>query len=73
MVHRMASNRVIFPLLAVNPASGRITSLGSGGNRFSRAIATPAPGAPRVSIRLIAHPAIPPTSVALMAVRLKKA
>ncbi|GAA2446357.1 hypothetical protein GCM10010405_32200 [Streptomyces macrosporus] len=48
------------PWLAVKPASGRITSLGSGGKRFSRAMARPAPGAPRVSIMLVAQPAIPP-------------
>ena len=33
------------PLAGRNPASGRITSLGIGGNRFSSATASPAPGA----------------------------
>ena len=50
------------PWLAVNPASGRITSLGIGGNRFSSATASPAPGAPSVSMIRIAHPATPPGS-----------
>ena len=36
--------------LAVNPASGRMTSEGSGGNRFSSATNKPAPGAPIASI-----------------------
>ncbi|GGV42326.1 hypothetical protein GCM10010182_78790 [Actinomadura cremea] len=36
-------------------------SLGSGGNRFSSAIAIPAPGAPICSIRSVAQPAMPPT------------
>ncbi|GAA3425769.1 hypothetical protein GCM10018953_29520 [Streptosporangium nondiastaticum] len=54
------------PLLAVNPASGRITSLGNGGNRFSSAIANPAPGAPKVSIRLTAQPATPSTVVEVL-------
>ncbi|GAB3525878.1 hypothetical protein GCM10027402_23510 [Arthrobacter monumenti] len=47
------------PRLAVKPASGRMTSLGRGGNRFSNAMAKPAPGAPMVSIRSTAHCATP--------------
>ena len=55
VVHSRTASRLIRPLLAANPASGRITSLGSGGNRFSRAMARPAPGAPSVSIRSLTH------------------
>src|SRR5699024_3030978 len=36
-------------------------SLGSGGNRFSNATASPAPNTPSCSIRPTAHPAIPST------------
>ncbi|GLX93893.1 hypothetical protein Hesp01_18430 [Herbidospora sp. NBRC 101105] len=50
-------------MAAVNPARGRIASLGSGGKRFSRAIASPAPGAPSVSISPMTHPAMPPRSL----------
>jgi hypothetical protein len=62
VVQTIAASRLMFPWLAVNPASGRITSLGIGGNRFSSATATPAPGAPSVSMIRIAHPATPPGS-----------
>lgn len=59
------------PWLAANPASGRITSLGSGGNRFSKAMAAPAPTAPMESMRSAAQPATPPVgaSFAAMVVR----
>ena len=56
----MAAAKSMSPCAAVNPASGRITSLGRGGNRFSSAIASPAPGAPSLSIRSVAQPATPP-------------
>ena len=55
VVHSSAANRFICPVLAANPASGRMTSLGRGGKRFSRAMAMPAPGAPSVSMRLLIH------------------
>jgi hypothetical protein len=51
VVHSSTATRLIRPALAAKPASGRIASLGTGGKRFSRATATPAPGAPRVSMR----------------------
>ena len=43
VVQTRASNSVKVPRLAVSPAIGRITSLGSGGKRFSSAIASPRP------------------------------
>lgn len=46
----------MLPRAAAKPASGRITSLGSGGKRFSAAMATPAPGAPSVSMRSVIQP-----------------
>lgn len=60
VVQNRAENRLITPCPAAKPVSGRMTSLGSGGKRFSRAIANPAPGPPRVSTRPVAHPAMPP-------------
>lgn len=68
VVHSSASNRPIRPLLTANPASGRITSLGRGGKRFSSAIARPAPGAPRASMRSLTHcvPAPPPPAAVLV-------
>ncbi len=64
VVHSRAAHRLICPVLAAKPASGRITSLGSGGNRFSRAMARPAPGAPSVSMSPLIHcgaAVMPPT------------
>ena len=59
VVQAIAATRLMSPWLAVNPARGRITSLGIGGNRFSSATASPAPGAPSVSMIRIAHPGDP--------------
>ncbi|CAM5590509.1 hypothetical protein SALBM217S_04394 [Streptomyces griseoloalbus] len=56
VVHSSTANKPIRPLLAAKPANGRITSLGTGGKRFSSAMARPAPGAPRASIRSLTHP-----------------
>jgi len=56
------------PAPAENPVSGRITSEGRGGNRFSSAMRAPAPNPPSASITEIAHPAIPPTSPVVEAV-----
>ena len=61
MHHRIAPINVNpAPAPAENPASGKITSEGSGGNRFSRAMSAPAPKPPSVSITDMAHPATPP-------------
>ena len=51
VVHSSASKSVNEPRLAVRPAIGSTTSLGSGGKRFSRAMAMPAPTGPMISIR----------------------
>ena len=59
MVAMMTAIRLNSPRLAVKPASGRITSLGSGGKRFSSAIARPAPNTPSFSMMSTAHPATP--------------
>ena len=45
-----ASASVNEPRLAVSPAIGSTISLGSGGKRFSSAIATPAPIGPMTSM-----------------------
>lgn len=64
VVHSRTAIRLIRPELAANPASGRITSLGRGGKRFSRAMARPAPGAPRASMRSLIHCGAAPLSTA---------
>ena len=50
VVQMIAESKFIFPWLEVNPASGRITSLGSGGKIFSAAIKRAAPKPPSFSI-----------------------
>src|SRR5690606_3877866 len=59
VVQTIAATRLSSPRDAAKPASGRNTSLGSGGNTFSSAIARPTPGAPSVSIRSTTQPTIP--------------
>ncbi len=59
-VQAIAATRIISPRAAANPASGRNTSLGSGGNTFS-SDGQPTPGAPSASISsttesMITHP-----------------
>ena len=61
----------MWPCWAVKPASGRKTSLGSGGNRFSRAMARPAPGAPTASIRPTTQPVTPLGSLTSTTIRTK--
>lgn len=56
VVHRSAAKRSIRPVAEAKPARGRMTSLGSGGKRFSRATAMPAPGAPSVSMSPLIQP-----------------
>src|SRR5690606_14231037 len=60
VVQNSAEARLNSPCPAAKPASGRMISLGSGGNTFSSATNSPAPGAPSVSTRSAAHPALPP-------------
>ncbi|CAM5682291.1 hypothetical protein SCYAM73S_05217 [Streptomyces cyaneofuscatus] len=60
VVQNSAEARLSTPCDAANPVSGRMISLGSGGNRFSRAMARPAPGPPNVSTSPVASSAIPP-------------
>jgi hypothetical protein len=66
VVHSSASASENSPRLAVKPASGRMISLGSGGNRFSSAIASPAPAPPSRSIKSTAQPATPVSSSSLL-------
>lgn len=67
MVQNSAPKRVKLPRLAANPASGRMTSLGSGGKKFSSAIAIPAPTPPSRSMRDSAQPAMPSVGAAASA------
>ncbi|GAA4862341.1 hypothetical protein GCM10023222_13160 [Saccharopolyspora cebuensis] len=55
----------MFPWLAVKPASGRISSLGIGGNTFSMAMISPAPGPPSASITEITQ-AVKPVGSAVV-------
>lgn len=71
VVQMSASASDIVPCPAANPASGRMSSLGMGGKRFSTAMRNPAPGPPTASITATAqspmNPSEPLSSVAIPA------